>query len=94
MIISPAVVGVTEFSLPLSKAPFALSGHRWPEFGFLAKERKHFLHQRVSRDAVLLPKDWDGTVFDELIGPTDAHHRCINHLRVQMFHHRAAETVV
>jgi len=33
-------------------------------------------------------------VFDELIGPTDPHHRRIDHLRVQMFHHRAAEIVV
>ena len=33
-------------------------------------------------------------MFDKLIGPTDPYHRCIDHLRVQMFHHRAAETVV
>ena len=43
---------------------------------------------------MLLPQDWDGAVFDELIGPTDPHHRRIDHLRVQIFHHGAAETVV
>ena len=39
-------------------------------------------------------QDWNGAVLDELIGPTDPHHRRVDHLRVQMFHHRAAETVV
>ena len=43
---------------------------------------------------MFLAQDWNGAVLDELIGPTDAHHRRIDHLRVQMFHHRAAETVV
>jgi hypothetical protein len=43
---------------------------------------------------VFLSQDWDGAVFDELIGPTDPYHRRIDHLRVQVFHHRAAETVV
>ena len=31
-------------------------------------------------------------VFDELIRPT-GHHRRMDHLRVQMFHHRAAESL-
>ena len=38
-----------------AKAPFAFSGHRWPELGFFAKERKHFFHERVGCDGVLIP---------------------------------------
>ena len=38
-----------------TKAPFAVSGHRWPQLGFFAKERKHFFHERVGCDAVLIP---------------------------------------
>ena len=30
------------------------SGHRWRELGFFAKERKHFFHECVGCDAVLL----------------------------------------
>src|SRR5438045_9707096 len=33
-------------------------------------------------------------MLDELIGPAYSHHRRVDHLRVQMFHDRAAETVV
>jgi hypothetical protein len=42
-------------ALSETKAPFALSGHRWPELGFFAKKRKHFFDERVGCDAVLLP---------------------------------------
>ena len=43
---------------------------------------------------MLLSQDRDRAVLDELIRPADAHHRGVDHLRVQMFHDRAAETVV
>ena len=38
-----------------TKAPFAFSGHGWPELGFFAKQRKDFFHERVGCDAVLIP---------------------------------------
>src|SRR5262250_3959035 len=101
MIIRPArfSVGPTEFGLSPSnyegrfrkrRRPSLLSGYGWREFGLLAKERQNFFHKRVGCDTVFFAKDWDGAVLDELIGPADSHHRCIDYLRVQMFHHRAA----
>src|SRR5262249_43363516 len=72
----------------------SLLGYRWSQLGFFAEKRENFFHEGVGCDAVLFAEDWDGAVFNELIGPTDSHHRCIDHLRVQMFHYRAAETVV
>src|SRR5262249_54983069 len=76
------------------RRPSPFLSHRRRELGFFAEKRQNFFHKRVGCDAVFLTQDWDGAVFDELIGPTDPHDRCIDHLRVQMFHHRAAETVV
>jgi hypothetical protein len=43
---------------------------------------------------MLLAQDRNGAVFDELIGPADADDRGVDHLRVDMFHDRATETVV
>ena len=43
---------------------------------------------------MFLSEDWDGAMLDELIGPTDANDRCVDHLRMQMFHYRAPKTVV
>ena len=40
---------------------------------------------------MFLSKDWNSAVFNELIGPTDSHHWCIDHLRVKMFHHSAPQ---
>src|SRR6266481_6337586 len=45
-------------------------------------------------DAGFLSQQRNGAVLDKLIGPTDANDRCVDHLRMQMLHHRAAETVV
>src|SRR5262249_40488906 len=71
-----------------------LSRYRWRELRFFAKERQNFFHQRVGCDTVFFAQDWNGTVLDELIGPTDARHGRTYHLRVQMFHHSATETIV
>ena len=71
-----------------------LSSYRWTQAGFFSQERQNFFHQCVGGDAMFLSQDWDVAVLDELIRPADAHHRRVDHLRVQMFHHRAAETVV
>src|SRR3977135_1703241 len=76
------------------RRPSLLSGYGWPERGFFAEKGQDFFYQCVGCDAVLLAQDWNGAVLDELIGPADAHYRCVDHLRVQMFHHRAAKTVV
>ena len=43
---------------------------------------------------MLLAQDGNGAVFDELIGPADAHDRRIDHPGMQMLHHAAAETIV
>src|SRR4029077_14897096 len=76
------------------RRPSLLSGNRRPERGFFAEEREDFFYQCIGCDAVLLAQDWNGAVLDELIGPTDPNDRRVDHLRVQMFHHRAAKTVV
>src|SRR5258707_12029342 len=76
------------------RRPSRLSGDGWPERGLFAEEREDFFHQCIGCDAVLLPQDWNGAVLDKLIGPADAHDRRVDHLGVQMFHHRAAKTVV
>ena len=39
-------------------------------------------------------QDRDVAVLDELVGPADPHDRRVDHLRVEMFHDRAAKTVV
>src|ERR1044072_7215316 len=83
--------GVLDSTPALTKT---ISGHRWLKLRLLTEKRQNFFHQRVSSDAVLLAQDWNGAVLDELIGPADACHRCIDHLRVEMFHDCAAETVV
>src|SRR5581483_8715390 len=69
-------------------------GHRRLKLRFLLQQGKHFFHQCVGGDAVFFAQDWNGTVLDKLIGPAYAHHRRIDHLRVQMFHDRAAKAVV
>src|SRR6266496_5742787 len=82
-------------ALSETKAPFAfLSGHRWPDSGFFAQQRQHFFHKRLTCDAVFFAQDRNGAVLDELVRPTDAHNWRIDHLRMQMFHHRAAKPVI
>src|SRR5438094_8480281 len=39
-------------------------------------------------------QNWNTAVLDEFIGPANAYDRGMNSLRIQMLHHRAAETVV
>ena len=70
-----------------------LSGYRRSQLGFPAKEREDFFHKRVGGDAVFFAQRRNVAVLDKLVGPADPHHRCIDHLRMQMFHYRAAETV-
>src|ERR1043165_6605109 len=43
---------------------------------------------------MFLAQDWNGAVLDEVIGPADAHHWRVDHLCVQVFHDRAAKTIV
>src|SRR5205085_2419335 len=62
--------------------------------GFALQQRQYFLHQRVRRDAVLLPQDRNGSVLNELVGPTDPDDWRIDHLRMEMLHDGAAETVM
>ena len=71
-----------------------LSSHRRLELCFFAKQRQNLFNKSVGGETVLLPQDWDGAVFDELIGPADPHHGCVDHLRMKMFHNGAAKTVV
>ena len=42
------LAGLTDGTVP------SKSGHRWRELGFFAKERKHFFHECIGCDAVLL----------------------------------------
>src|SRR5438874_3348334 len=74
---------------------------RWPILGnrrlklrLFVQQRQNFFYQCIGGDAVFLPQDWNRAMLDELIRPAYAHHRRVDHLRVQMFHDRAAETVV
>src|SRR4029077_15674470 len=76
------------------RRPSLLSGNRRPEREFVAEEREDFFYQCIGCDAVLLAQDWNGAVLDKLIGPADAHHWRVDHLRVQMLHYCATETVV
>ena len=59
-----------------------LLGYRWSQLGFFAEKRENFFHERVGCNAVLLAQDGNSAVFDELVGPTDSHDGCIDHLRV------------
>src|SRR4029453_6072151 len=70
------------------------SGYGRPEARFFPKERQNFFHHCVGGDAVFFSEEWNGAMLNEMIGPTYAHFRRVNHLRVQMFHDRAAKTVV
>ena len=57
-----------------------ISGHGWLKVRLFTEKGQNFFHQRVSSDAVLLAQDWNGAVLDELIGPPNPHHRCVDHL--------------
>src|SRR5204863_366873 len=65
-----------------------------PDAGFFSQEREYFFHQRVRSNAMFLSQDRDGAVLDKLIGPSDADHWSVDHLRMQMLHHRTSEAVV
>src|SRR5882724_9760187 len=58
------------------------------------QKREDLLYECIRRNAVLLSKDRDRAVFDELIGPTNPHYRRIDHLAVQMFHNGAAKAIM
>src|SRR5207302_8696275 len=70
------------------------SGNGRAKAGFFAQEREHLFYERIGCDAVFLPQNWNSAVLDKLIRPTDADDGRIDQLRVQMFHHRTAKTVV
>src|SRR5947209_5400839 len=72
----------------------SLSGRGWPDAGFFSQEREYFFHQRVGSNAMFLSQDRDGAVLDKLIGPSDPNDWRIDHLRMQMLHHRTSEAVV
>ena len=61
---------------------------------FPLEKRLDLFHERVCRDAVLLPKDRYRAVFDKLIGPANPHYRRVDHLAVEMLHDGATESVV
>src|SRR5206468_3806821 len=71
-----------------------LLGDRRPKLGLFAEEWQNLFDECVGCDSVLLAQDWNCAMLDELIGPTDAHHRRVDHLRMEMFHHGAAKAVV
>src|SRR5581483_2257150 len=71
-----------------------ISGYGWFEPGFFAQQREHFFHQGIGRDAMFFAQNRNGAMLDELVGPADAHDWRVDHLRVQMFHHCAAKTIV
>src|SRR4029077_6538009 len=43
---------------------------------------------------MLLSQDGNVAMFNKLVGPANSHHRSVDHLRMEMFHHSATETVV
>src|SRR5882724_5500313 len=103
MIIAACAIAPTEFGLPPSNMKGAFGnegalrfylGCGWPDAGFLSQQRQHLFHQCVRSDPMFLAQNWDAAVFDELIGPSDANDRGVDHLRMQMLHYRTAETVV
>jgi hypothetical protein len=56
--------------------------------------REDLLHGSFSGQAVFLPKDIHGAVFDELIRPADANDRSLDAGVVEVFDHGAAKAVV
>src|SRR5947199_5379467 len=70
------------------------SGYRWPDTRFFVQKRQHFFHERVGSDAMLFAQDWNSAVLDELVRPSEAHHRRVDHLRVQMLHHCTTKAVM
>src|SRR6267143_338733 len=61
---------------------------------FSLQKRQHLFHERVRRNAMLFSKDRDRAMLDELVGPANANNRRIDHLRMQMLHYGASETIV
>ena len=62
--------------------------------GFRFKSGSDFFHQRVRGDAMFFAQDRNAAVFDELVGPANAHHRRVDLVAVQMLHHGAAKSIV
>src|SRR3954462_4735674 len=62
-------------------------------FATLLEERQDLFDQCITGQTMLLSQDRNGAVLDKLVRPADSYNRGVDHLRMQMFHHRATEPI-